>query len=98
MIILNCCKNDEKKDNLKKNKKHHMSHMTMMVICCGAPILILLIITLLGYNGILFSLLPFICPIMMVLMMPMMLIGRDKGKSDQTDQTEEKSSNQNLLS
>jgi len=98
---MNCCKKDENKDNLKKNKKHHMSHMIMMALCCGAPVLILLIITLLGYQGILFTLLPFICPIMMVLMMPMMLRGGDKGKSEQTDQlnqTEERTSKQNLLS
>lgn len=98
---MNCSKNDDKKDNLKKNKKSHMSHMTMMAICCGAPILILVIITLLGYQGALFTILPFICPIMMVLMMPMMLKGGDKGKpepTELTDQTEEKSSNQNLLS
>ena len=69
--------------------------LMMVALCCGAPILILLIITLLGYQGILFTLLPFICPIMMVLMMPMMLRG---GNKDKSEQTEEKPSNQNLLS
>jgi len=51
----------------------------MMFLCCGAPILLFVVITLLGtsFSGIkvfLAGVLPFICPIMMLIMMPMMFV------------------------
>jgi len=80
---MNCCKNS-------KNNKH-MHPMWMMVLCCGAPLLLLLVISLLGTNfsGIKFFLIgaiPFICPIMMLIMMPMMFM-KNKGSGDCHEQT-----------
>ncbi|EQB88649.1 hypothetical protein J2Z44_002617 [Clostridium punense] len=62
----------------KSNDKKHkpMKHMLMMGLCCGLPILIVGILPLLnigvGAKTMLASITPFICPIMMVLMIPMM--------------------------
>lgn len=79
---MNCC-NHNKNDDVEKNNhahKGHMSHMWMMVICCGAPLVLLFSISLFGasFPGIkaaLIGILPFICPIIMaVMMVPMMFL------------------------
>jgi len=99
---MNCCNNKDHENKLASAqnemqpgvKKHrgHMSHMKMMAICCGIPVLLLLLLPLLGYKGFLLGILPFICPIMMVAMMPMMLgMGRSKDKHEKIDQPEVKS-------
>lgn len=65
--------------------------MWMMVLCCGTPLLLLLIISLLGtgFSGtkvFFIGALPFICPIMMLIMMPMMFIQKN-GSGDCHEQT-----------
>ena len=61
------------------NKQHgSIKHMIMMVLCCGLPILIFAIIPFLGAANTplksgLTAITPFICPIMMFFMMPMMM-------------------------
>jgi len=64
--------------------------MWMMVLCCGTPLLLLLIISLLGtgFSGKIFLIgaLPFICPILMLIMMPMMFMKKD-GSGDCHEQT-----------
>lgn len=52
---------------------NHKGHMKHMIICCGLPIVLLLLLPLFGYKGSLLILLPLICPIMMIAMMPMMM-------------------------
>lgn len=86
---MNCC-NHNKKDN-QDNRPHkgHMSHIWMMVLCCGAPLLVLLLISLIGVSfpeirAVLVLILPFICPVLMVGMIPMMFI-KNKHKEDHCD-------------
>lgn len=74
----------ENKNN--NSKKEHLHHMWMMVLCCGAPILLLGVISLLGtgFSGsstILTGALPFVCPIMMLVMIAMMF-KKGKGSRD----------------
>ncbi|HZK71836.1 MAG TPA: hypothetical protein VFD03_10050 [Clostridia bacterium] len=93
---MNCCNNNKNDSTDKNNNAHkgHMSHMWMMALCCGAPIILLLIISLLGasFSGIrgsLLGFLPFICPIMMVFMIPMMFRkGKDSGDCHKENQNE----------
>ncbi|EQB86142.1 hypothetical protein J2Z44_002700 [Clostridium punense] len=64
-------------DNNETNKKHSpIKHMLMMVLCCGLPFLIIGAIPLLniggGFKALLLTISPFICPIMMLFMIPMM--------------------------
>lgn len=65
----------------KNNSKSHSSikHMLHMIICCGLPILIVAALPLLKMNtafkATILSITPFICPIMMIFMIPMMLKG-----------------------
>lgn len=78
---MNCCKNK------KNGNKSHMSHMLMMILCCGAPILLLAIVPLVGirFKGIstlLTAAAPFMCPLMMLAMIPMMLRGHKKSEND----------------
>ena len=84
---MNCCgkkENENKESGItsdpvqesKMKHKGHMSHMWMMALCCGVPIVILIIMPLLGislFKGALLGIVPFICPIMMMIMMPMMM-------------------------
>ncbi|MEG0773842.1 hypothetical protein [Clostridium sp.] len=85
-------------DNNNTNKKHNpIKHMLMMVLCCGLPILIVGAIPLLniggGFKALLLTISPFICPIMMLFMIPMMfksMKGGDccsgkKGQSEEID-------------
>lgn len=101
---MNCCgnKENENKESDKPsdqgqgtNIKHkgHMSHMWMMALCCGLPIVILFILPLLGislFKGALLGIVPFICPIMMMIMMPMMM-RRNSCDKEQPAQSEVKS-------
>jgi hypothetical protein len=57
---------------------NHKGHLLHMGLCCVLPLLILLVLPLIGYKGILQSIAPFICPVMMLVMMPMMMRGHGK--------------------
>ncbi|GAA0730140.1 hypothetical protein GCM10008905_31060 [Clostridium malenominatum] len=67
------------------DKKHSpLKHMLHMVLCCGLPIVILLSLPLIAKfspsaAGVLRVIAPFICPLMMIFMLPMMLGGNKKG-------------------
>lgn len=87
---MNCHKNN------KDNKTHNsIRHMFMMALCCGLPILVVGTLPFLSFAGprvkaILVSITPFICPIMMIFMLPMMLKGMKKedccsNKEENTD-------------
>ncbi|MEL7655195.1 MAG: hypothetical protein AAGU75_04720 [Bacillota bacterium] len=96
---MKCCRNDEnkneltnKQDNIQNNNdqgnhKSHISHMKMMALCCGLPILLILLLPLIGYKGILLSIVPFLCPIFMgAMMIPMMFMGRKQEKPRENTQ------------
>ncbi|OPX42467.1 hypothetical protein CLHUN_35920 [Ruminiclostridium hungatei] len=78
--------------NNNQNKKHkgHMSHMLIMALCCGAPLILLLVVSFLINNGgaaiarPLAAIAPFICPVMMVFMIPMMLKGHKNNNAQKT--------------
>jgi hypothetical protein len=80
--------NDHENDEKKKNKGGHssMKHMLIMALCCGLPILLIALLPFLkigntGFRVTLASIIPFLCPIMMLFMIPMMLKGSRDGKS-----------------
>jgi hypothetical protein len=56
----------------------------MMLLCCGAPVLLLLLLPAIGSfipgaSTVVGKIIPFLCPLMMLLMLPMML---KKNKGD----------------
>lgn len=65
-----------------KKGKSHLSHLFMMALCCGAPILLILLVPLFarvggsGTANFISVIAPFLCPLMMVFMIPMMFRGR----------------------
>jgi hypothetical protein len=61
---------------LLKNKQH--LHIIHLALCCGLPLLLLFGLPLIGYQGILLSIAPLICPIMMFVMIQMMMNGHDR--------------------
>ncbi len=79
-------------NNKEKNNAHEhspMKHMLHMVLCCGLPIVIISLLPFIaGFSpalaGILGVISPFICPIMMGVMMFMMF---GKKKSSCCDET-----------
>ena len=78
-------------DYSKKPKHNHNRHMIHMGLCCGLPLLIIFGLPLLGYKGFLTSIAPFICPIMMLVMVPMMLRGNGGSCHSNSNPTETKS-------
>lgn len=82
---MNCCSHS---DHDNHHKKGHLSHIWMMALCCGAPLLALLLLPLLGsrfpaVGAFLLSAVPFLCPILMIGMIPLMLI---KGKREKKEE------------
>ena len=80
--------NDDVNNEKKENKGSHssMKHILMMVLCCGLPILLIAVLPFLKIGNTAFritlaSIIPFLCPILMLFMIPMMLKGSKKGKS-----------------
>ncbi|NJD03608.1 MAG: hypothetical protein FIA99_13680 [Ruminiclostridium sp.] len=93
---MNCHGNDNNTNNGKgSGHKGHMGHMLMMVLCCGAPVIIILLIPLIGQIGgsgiskVLLGIAPFLCPVMMLFMLPMMFKG-NKNKENEGDCHENK--------
>ena len=79
---------DHEDDEKSGNKGSHssMKHMLMMVLCCGLPILLIIALPFLkigntGFRVTLAAIIPFLCPVMMLFMIPMMLKGSKEGKS-----------------
>lgn len=86
---MNCHGTHDNNNKQNKKQKGHFPHMLMMALCCGAPIIILSIVPFLMNNGgsaiakPLGAIAPFICPVMMVFMIPMMLKGHKNGKKNE---------------
>ncbi|HBR28270.1 MAG TPA: hypothetical protein DD734_11740 [Firmicutes bacterium] len=75
--------NDQGQDNHENGHKGHGKHMLLMVLCCALPIILLMLIPILKNNNpALKSILPFavvlLCPLMHIMMIPMMF-RKDKG-------------------
>lgn len=71
----------------KGNKSNHnhspLKHMLHMVICCGLPIVLLAVLPMVsrlspGASIAISKIVPFICPLMMFAMIPMMMGGNKK--------------------
>lgn len=95
------CHDNNKKDG-GTHKHNPMKHMLHMAICCGLPVIIIVLLPFIARlspaaGRILGVISPFICPIMMLVMMPMMFGGRKKESccSDNTRE-QDKSVNANL--
>lgn len=89
--------NKEKKDAHKHSAWKHMIHMA---ICCGLPIVVIAALPLIAKispraSGILVWIAPFLCPIMMITMLPMMF-GHNK-KDDCHENSNVKHDNDNHL-
>lgn len=94
---MNCHGNNKNSANEKGDgHKGHLSHMLMMALCCGAPVIIILLVPLIGKVGgsgvskALLGIAPFLCPLMMIFMMPMMFKGnKDKDKNSDCHQNKQ---------
>lgn len=79
---MNC--HDDKKGKQGTHKHSPLKHVLHMALCCGLPIVIIGFLPLIvryspAAGGILGKVAPFLCPIMMIMMLPMMLKGNKKG-------------------
>lgn len=78
--------NSNEKQKQDGHKHSPMNHMLMMALCCGLPLLLLLVVPFLsifgtGFKLTISSIIPFLCPVMMLFMIPMMLKSSKDGKS-----------------
>ncbi len=86
---MNCHGKNDHNGQEGSGKKSHWSHLLMMVLCCGAPALVLLLLPVVAKVGspetakVLAGVAPFLCPLIMVLMIPMMFKGNksDRGNN-----------------
>ena len=76
---MNCCngKNDGHTQEPNKNLGH-LKHIFMMILCCGAPLLVVSLLPVIsavipGSDSVLRTITPFLCPILMIGMIPMMV-------------------------
>ena len=91
---MDCCnKNRDNGRNGRHAHRGHMPHMWMMALCCGVPVILILAVSLMGaglpgLKAVLLGIAPFICPVMMIAMLPMMFMhgkrdsGRHAGKQE----------------
>jgi len=75
--------NENKKVKQSSGKHSPLKHMVHMVICCGLPIVILFFLPLItkispSTGSVVLRIVPFLCPVMMIFMMPMMMRGNKK--------------------
>ena len=76
---MNC--HEDSKENSKLNPLKHMLHM---IICCGLPIIIIALLPFIAKlspsaGNAIGKIAPFLCPLMMLLMVPMMMRSTKKG-------------------
>lgn len=71
-------KNIHDHNDARTSKHSHKNRFLHLALCCGLPLLLLFGLPLVGYQGILLSIAPLICPIMMFVMMPMMMKRQDR--------------------
>lgn len=86
------------KENQGTHKHSPLKHILHMILCCGLPILIFISLPFISrvnpnVSRILAFVAPFICPLMMIGMIPMMLSG---GKNKSYCETKENTSNVQL--
>jgi hypothetical protein len=95
---MNC--HGDKKEKQESHKHSPLKHMLHMLLCCGLPIVIIGLLPLIARyspatSGILGRIAPFLCPIMMLLMLPMMF-RRDKKGSCCDNKSENYENNKTL--
>lgn len=85
--------NDEK--GVECNQGHgRLNHMLHMIICCGLPIILILSLPAISAfspntGRVISKVIPFLCPIMMIFMMPRMM-GNNRENCDHTTKQESK--------
>lgn len=93
---MNCHGNNKNGENKKHNP---IKHMIMMVLCCGLPLLIVSVLPFIsigeGFKTVISGIAPFMCPIMMIFMIPMMVRGMKNG--DCCSKNKEVNENQNKI-
>lgn len=85
---MSCHGNNNENNNQNKGTHNHspIKHLLHMILCCGLPILIFAALPFIsrvspGASRLLAVIAPFICPIMMIGMIPMMFGGGKNKKS-----------------
>lgn len=95
---MNC--HEDRKENKGSHNHSPLKHMLHMALCCGLPILIIGLLPVItkfspGAAKLLGGIAPFICPLMMFAMIPMMLGGRKKESC--CDHTKDENTNTKAL-
>ncbi|HWT27782.1 MAG TPA: hypothetical protein VN131_07570 [Mobilitalea sp.] len=93
---MNCHGNNNENSN---NHQHNgFKHMLHMILCCGLPVLIILVLPFIAkispaFAGVLGAVAPFLCPILMAVMMIPMMLGGKQNKDKNCHANAEKMDN-----
>lgn len=83
---MNCHENNSNEND--KGGHNEISHIIMMILCCAVPVILVASLPFFGivpkFKIIIASIAPFICPIMMFLMIPLMFLHSKKNKCHKT--------------
>lgn len=90
---MNCHDDKTNSGNNEKESHSNLKHMFHMILCCAIPMILLTLLPLMkvneSINSVILSISPFICPVMMGLMMIMMFKGSKKKKCCSSDDLKE---------
>ncbi|WP_017752875.1 hypothetical protein [Clostridium tyrobutyricum] len=79
---MNCHENNSNENG--KGGHNGIGHIIMMILCCAVPVILVASLPFFGiapkFKIIIASVAPFICPIMMFLMIPLMFLHSKKNK------------------
>lgn len=83
------------------HKHSPLKHMMHMIICCGLPIVIVGLLPLIsrispGAANFVSRIVPFLCPLMMIGMIPMMMSGMGDNKKESCCDNKNKNDNEEL--
>lgn len=97
---MKCCNNHDHNGDENLGGHNHKNHLWMMLLCCGVPLAIIALLAVFGGSipsarSILLPIIPFLCPVMMLLMMlPMLLSWRKGSQGGQNPSETERLQNQ----
>lgn len=87
---MQCCNKNDDQQRRHGKKQGHLKHIIMMIFCCALPMVLVFTIPLIGNlipgsARILAAVAPFLCPVLMIGMIPMMIKNSRESRENEKD-------------